>query len=216
MGSGYESPTEDNQPPFFHTPPMTDGLPTHRPPPRRPFVQRQLYAVSAPPSAQNLNVPNRNVQTQDSNLSLNDVIANSDKPASNGKVSIKDRIACYQWTYFTMVIHHALVSFLQAINLNYRLCPRAAWLMRSINVRTQKYNPESHCSRVQSVKWDSPWIIGIGTFFCLLNIFLFVMNCIFIFVRFRLRPGSFTNSFTDQVESLFIPAFVSLSCSLVT
>jgi hypothetical protein len=27
--------------------------------------------------------------------------------------------------------------------------------------------------------------------------------------RFYLRPGSFTQSFTDQVESLFIPAFVS-------
>jgi hypothetical protein len=30
-------------------------------------------------------------------------------------------------------------------------------------------------------------------------------------MRFYLRPGSLTKSFTDQVESLFIPAFVSLS-----
>lgn len=26
-----------------------------------------------------------------------------------------------------------------------------------------------------------------------------------------MRPGTFTSSFTDQVESLFIPAFVSLA-----
>lgn len=45
--------------------------------------------------------------------------------------------------------------------------------------------------------------------FALLNMALFVTNCVLITVRFRLRPGSFTASFTDQVESLFINAFVS-------
>lgn len=46
--------------------------------------------------------------------------------------------------------------------------------------------------------------------FALLNMALFVTNCVLITVRFRLRPGSFTASFTDQVESLFINAFVCL------
>lgn len=45
--------------------------------------------------------------------------------------------------------------------------------------------------------------------FALLNMALFVMNCVLIAIRFRLRPGSFIGSFTDQVESLFINAFVS-------
>ena len=43
----------------------------------------------------------------------------------------------------------------------------------------------------------------------MLNLILFIMNCVFITMRFRMKPGSFTRSFTDQVESLFIPAFVS-------
>lgn len=43
---------------------------------------------------------------------------------------------------------------------------------------------------------------------------LFVMNCILLSCRFYLRPGAFTSSFTDQVESLFIPAFVSLATSV--
>ena len=52
--------------------------------------------------------------------------------------------------------------------------------------------------------------------FALLNMALFVMNCVFITMRFRMRPGSFIASFTDQVESLFINAFVSaLSVSLI-
>ena len=48
-----------------------------------------------------------------------------------------------------------------------------------------------------------------GVFFCLLNITLFVLNCILLCSRFILRPGTFISSFTDQFESLFIPSFVS-------
>ena len=60
------------------------------------------------------------------------------------------------------------------------------------------------------VKWTAPWLRGIGLFFFFLNIILFIMNCILICTRFHLRPGSFVNSFTDQMESLFISASVSL------
>lgn len=46
--------------------------------------------------------------------------------------------------------------------------------------------------------------------FFFFNICLFITNTCLLVARFRLRPGSFRNSFIDQVESLFIPAFVSL------
>ncbi|KAG5951220.1 hypothetical protein E4U53_003552 [Claviceps sorghi] len=60
------------------------------------------------------------------------------------------------------------------------------------------------------------WITTIGLCFCLLNVVLFVLNCILLSCRFYLRPGSFTRSFTDQVESLFIPAFfVSIAMILI-
>lgn len=43
------------------------------------------------------------------------------------------------------------------------------------------------------------------------------MNCILITLRFRWRPGSFLASFTDQIESLFISAFlVSIATILIT
>lgn len=64
-------------------------------------------------------------------------------------------------------------------------------------------------NRTLTVPYDAPWLMGVGTFFFLLNITLFLTNCVLICTRFFMRPGSFVHSFTDQVESLFIPAFVS-------
>ena len=57
--------------------------------------------------------------------------------------------------------------------------------------------------------FQARWLTGIGLFFFMLNLCLFLLNCVMISIRFRLHPGSFTHSFTDQVESLFIPALVS-------
>lgn len=68
----------------------------------------------------------------------------------------------------------------------------------------------SKLTEPRPVKWKYSWIHGIGVFFVLLNIVLFLGNCVLLSIRFRLRPGTFTRSFTDQFESLFIPAFVSL------
>jgi hypothetical protein len=59
------------------------------------------------------------------------------------------------------------------------------------------------------VPYRSDWLTGVGTAFFLLNIVIFLINSTLITIRFRLRSGAFVNSFTDQVESLFIPAFVS-------
>ena len=61
------------------------------------------------------------------------------------------------------------------------------------------------------VPFEARWLTGIGLFFMMLNLCLFLLNCTMISIRFRLCPGSFTHSFTDQVESLFIPAFVSMA-----
>lgn len=60
------------------------------------------------------------------------------------------------------------------------------------------------------VGYTSAWVNGFGLFFYLLNIVLFLNNCVCISVRFHLMRGSFIKSFTDQFECLFIPAFVSI------
>lgn len=59
------------------------------------------------------------------------------------------------------------------------------------------------------VPWQSDWLYNIGVFFMILNLLLFVLNCIMITLRFSFYPGSFHASFTSQSESLFIPASVS-------
>ncbi|KAK0386468.1 hypothetical protein NLU13_6303 [Sarocladium strictum] len=82
-----------------------------------------------------------------------------------GQVSIKDRIACYRWTFFTMTM--------------------ATGGMANV---------------LHSLQYSTSWIRGVGVFFCILNITLFLTNCVMLSLRFYLRPGSFTNSFTDQVD----------------
>lgn len=53
------------------------------------------------------------------------------------------------------------------------------------------------------------WLENIGVLFFLLNLVLFILNCVFITMRFIMVPGSFMHSFLDDVESLFIPSVVS-------
>ena len=61
-----------------------------------------------------------------------------------------------------------------------------------------------------AVPFKAEWLTVVGLMFFFFNIMLFITNCVLISLRFYWRPGSFIASFTDQVESLFIPAFVSL------
>ncbi|KAF4984669.1 hypothetical protein FZEAL_185 [Fusarium zealandicum] len=170
------SPSEEH-PPFFSStsaPSAPEGQPVAHANVSRPsIVHRPSYmAFSAPQehaSDGDTQRPRRllnNSSTLTSN-SLSNIMESAGKAAANHKIGIRDRIACYQWTYFTMTMSTGGV-----------------------------------------VKYDATWIYGIGVFFVLLNILLFLLNCVLICIRFRLRPGSFTNSFTDQAESLFIPAFV--------
>ncbi len=61
-----------------------------------------------------------------------------------------------------------------------------------------------------AVPYESRWLTGVGLAFFFLNICLFIMNCTLICLRFYWRPSSLIDSFTDQFESLFISAIVSL------
>ncbi|KAK3387134.1 voltage-dependent anion channel-domain-containing protein [Podospora didyma] len=116
--------------------------------------------------------------------SLNGVLSKASRMTrgGGGKVGIRDRIACYRWTWFTMTMATGGVA-----NVLY------------------------------SIPYRSPWLTGIGLTFFFLNICLFAINCLLITLRFHYRSGSFLNSFTDQVESLFIPAVVvSLATIFIT
>ena len=62
------------------------------------------------------------------------------------------------------------------------------------------------------VPYKSQWLYYVGVVFTLFNVSLFVTNCGLVALRFALSPpGSFTHSFTDQMECLFIPSIVGLS-----
>lgn len=62
---------------------------------------------------------------------------------------------------------------------------------------------------LHSIAYRTDWLWGIGMAFYIFNLCLFVLNCVLIAWRFWMVKGSFVRSFSDQVESLFIPAFVS-------
>jgi len=109
LATGYESPSEEN-PPFFAvaSAPAAPGTahPRHHVVPRPALYQRPSYITAIAPEHTNDHArPGRllnNERTLTSN-SLNHVIATAEKGPKNQKVGIRDRIACYQWTYFTMV-----------------------------------------------------------------------------------------------------------------
>ncbi|KAF5622515.1 Malic acid transport [Fusarium sp. NRRL 52700] len=143
LATGYESPSEEN-PPFFSvvaSAPAAPGTAHSRHDhvlPRPALSQRPSYITAIPPEHTNGHArPGRllnNESTLTSN-SLNHVIATVDKGPGNQKVGIRDRIACYQWTYFTMTMSTGGVA-----NIIY------------------------------SLKWEAPWLRGIGLFFFFLNI----------------------------------------------
>lgn len=64
-----------------------------------------------------------------------------------------------------------------------------------------------------TVPFRSTSLTNFGLVFFVLNLLLFALICVSITIRFVLRPGSFIASFTDQLESLFIPSFVSIEKS---
>lgn len=179
---GYESPNEQTQPGFFSSPSPT------------PSMQRaQLCPSSVAAAPASSLLPTTSMAALRPRVSfgphlsapnqacIHDVVGKAEKLRPDGKVTLKDRIACCQWTFFTMTMATGGVA----------------------NVLHASY-------------YRGSWITIVGTCFCLLNMALFVMNCILLSCRFYMRPGTFMNSFTDQVESLFIPAFfVSIAIILI-
>ncbi|CZR59436.1 related to C4-dicarboxylate transport protein mae1 [Phialocephala subalpina] len=61
---------------------------------------------------------------------------------------------------------------------------------------------------LHSIPYRSDWLRILGVIVFLFNIVLFLVNCLFITLRFRWNPGSFRGSFTSPSESLFVPACV--------
>ncbi|KAK2018940.1 C4-dicarboxylate transporter/malic acid transporter [Colletotrichum eremochloae] len=61
---------------------------------------------------------------------------------------------------------------------------------------------------IKSLPYQAAWLNGVATAFFLLNLILFIMNCVLAGLRFTFRPGSLKHSFADQTESLFIPSSV--------
>ncbi|KAL7795278.1 voltage-dependent anion channel domain-containing protein [Trichoderma ceciliae] len=182
VGDGYESPTEDNQPPFFFgSTPTASGATT----PARislsaptPGTASISFLAQAPRRSHlALHPPCRDAgpdtyQSSGSQPNLDSVILDREKHVLPRRVGLRDRIACYQWTFFTMTMATGGVA-----------------------------------SAIHGLVYKAEWVTGFGIFFCLFNILLFLTNCVLLSMRFYLRPGSLTKSFTDQVESLFIPAF---------
>ncbi|KAK7753842.1 hypothetical protein SLS62_004208 [Diatrype stigma] len=107
--------------------------------------------------------------------SLARMISNARKSRFGKKIGIRDRICCYQWTWFTMTMATGGIA----------------------NVFHSIWS-----------SYGASWLYYLGLFFFLFNLCLFIMNCILIAMRFWMVPGSFYHSFRDQVESLFIPAVV--------
>lgn len=100
---GYQTPTERYFPqetvlsrPTTPTPPTTPTTARLRPQILRltSYLRRQ-DAVNA--------TGNRLRPDPDIQPSLDELLHVSSRPPKSGVVTIKDRIACYQWTFFTMV-----------------------------------------------------------------------------------------------------------------
>ncbi|KAH8899625.1 hypothetical protein GQ53DRAFT_318787 [Thozetella sp. PMI_491] len=154
---GYESPRESSPPPGMLA----------------PTEKTERRRASGPP-VEDLERSSPSQPAFFHSSTLDRIIISTAQNGTRGrKVGVRDRIKCYQWTWFTMTMATGGVA----------------------NV-------------LSSVPFKAEWVTVIGTMFFFINLILFIMNIIFITLRFRWCPGSFIASFTDQFESLFIPSSV--------
>jgi hypothetical protein len=110
VADGYESPTEDNQPSFFFgSTPTASGANT---PARISFSAPNLAAAFPAqgsrrthhglyPAGRDINHDGTPISHTPPNLDT--VILDKENQALPRRVGLRDRIACYQWTFFTMV-----------------------------------------------------------------------------------------------------------------
>ena len=112
---GYESPLEENHPAFYHAentgpaPQCVSSTPLLAPPAAAAPIagpsKRPVYASRPSFVAAQQEAGQAQMSSTGSNpSSLDDMVAKAHNDATRKKkVGVRDRIACYQWTYFTMV-----------------------------------------------------------------------------------------------------------------
>lgn len=171
-GLGYESPTEHS---------VTSALAANH------LMHRLNELEQNPP---------RRHDTSPSSMNMNDLVSKSEKAGGQRPVGIRERISCFQWTWFTSTMATGGIANVIASGM---------WIL------CQSLFVESFLAELKSclVPFRAEWLDAIGLVFFFFNICLFVTNVTLLVMRFNLRPGSFRQSFTDQFESLFIPAAVS-------
>jgi hypothetical protein len=111
---GYESPSEESHPAFYHAEntapaaqcissvtlhgPPAAAAPVAGPSKRPAYASRPSFVVAQQDANQ------AQMSSAGSNpSSLDDMVEKAHNDATKKKVGVRDRIACYQWTYFTMV-----------------------------------------------------------------------------------------------------------------
>lgn len=110
VADGYESPTEDNQPSFFFgSTPTASGTTTparisfSAPNPAAVFLTHgfRRSQLGLHPAGRDINLDATQLSNTPPNLDT--VILDKENQALPRRVGLRDRIACYQWTFFTMV-----------------------------------------------------------------------------------------------------------------
>ncbi|KAF6833134.1 C4-dicarboxylate transporter/malic acid transporter [Colletotrichum musicola] len=184
---GYQTPDEQNRPSYFASPTPSPAVTSRRP----AFVPHPSYGPVLPPDGEGEAGAGPGPEgpgEEDTNRGNLD--ARLEKSSSRGKVGIRDRISCHRWTWFTMATGG------MANVIHSRQYIRGAVCETSVELTSQ------------IVPYQAAWLNGFAVAFFLLNLVLFIMNCVMATLRFRFRRGELVHSFTDQTESLFIPASV--------
>ncbi|KAG5973575.1 hypothetical protein E4U55_000411, partial [Claviceps digitariae] len=99
---GYESPHDQTQPAFFSSPSAT---PSVQPATLSPLSTTPV--LTKPPTSAPLLGPRVSFSPQvpaSNQSNIQNVMTKADKVRPAEKVTLKDRIACYQWTYFAMTM----------------------------------------------------------------------------------------------------------------
>lgn len=124
---GYRTPTEESHPPFTRNeqPTPTYTSPSPRPGPtakRPPLMQLPSYYLRRREEGGRHHVA----------PSLDDMLHRGVRKPKGGYVGFRERVACYQWTFFTMVrvlpilvLYHALSLSSSLLEISRRGCSRA-------------------------------------------------------------------------------------------
>ena len=99
---GYQTPTEECHPPFLRTEPPSPAASPALPPPAsapRPSPEKRPPLRQLP----SYYLRRREDSRRNVNPSLDDMLHKGVRQPKEGDVGFRERVACYQWTFFTMV-----------------------------------------------------------------------------------------------------------------